>query len=172
MNYTPPVYTIPLKQIDDYTELMRFCRKKNIQFYVYEFVWLQHTLKYGIQHKCGGSGNDYGERVYTQAGHMPGWSKSNLKRSPSTKEDIQEIINKVQLTFNCIFHKDDVVLKIMDYTNAPFELDTPRAELQRIEDDLSDAHEDTFGYRPIGNKTKSVGKKIPLLMTTNLFDWG
>jgi hypothetical protein len=171
MNYIPPTYTIPFSIIDDYTEIMRFCRKNNVELYTYEFKWLDHVLKYGIQYKFGGSGNDYGERVYTQAGHMPGWSKPNLKRSPSTKEDIQQMIAKIELTFNRSFHKDDVVLTIMDYTNAPFELDKPYYELQRIENELVEAHELKTGYRPIGNKNKIVKRKIPLMSSSKLWDW-
>jgi len=171
MNYIPPTYTIPLKGLVDYTDIMRFCRKNDIQIYVYEFSWKTHIVKYGIQHRYGGNGNDYGERLYTQIGHMPGWEKQNLKRSQETKKNIDELINKIESTFNCKFCKDDITVKIMDYTNAPFELDNPRAELQRIEDGLSDLHNSIYGHRPMGNKTIPTNKKIPLLRSTNLWDW-
>jgi hypothetical protein len=170
--YIPAVYTIDFKTINDYTDIMRFCRLRDIQFYVYCFTWKGHVLKYGIQHKFGNGGNDYGERTYTQAGHMPGWSKPNLARAPSTKADIDEMINKIETTFNVTFDKNDVVLTIMDYTLAPFEIDNPRAELQRIEDTLVESHVTTYGYRPIGNKIQTVStKKTPLLRSTGLFDW-
>jgi len=171
MIYTPPTYVIQFNKFDDYTDIMRFCRSNNIQYYVYEFKWLDHVLKYGIQHKCGGNGNDYGERVYTQAGHMPGWEKPNLKRSRATKQDIDEMIEKIQMTFKRTFHKDDVVLTLMDYTGAPFELDKPQYELQRIEDNLVESHELKTGYRPLGNKTKKVGRKIPIISSSKLFSW-
>jgi hypothetical protein len=170
MNFIPPTYTIPLKNFDDYTEIMRFCRSHNIKFMIYEFTWKGIVWKYGIQHKHGGSGNDYGERVYTQIGHIPGWSKPNLKRCPSTKKDIDEVIKKIETTYQCKVSKDDITVIISDYTNAPFELDKPRAELQRIEDRLVEKHEKNYGYRPIGNKTTAVNKKIPLLKTTGLFE--
>jgi hypothetical protein len=170
-DYIPPTYTISLKLINDYTSIMRFCRKQKIKFYVYEIAWKGQTVKYGIQHKHGGNGNDYGERIYTQIGHMPGWTKPNLKRCPSTKKDMDEIIKNIESTFKCKFDKDDIVVTIRDYTNAPFELDTSRRELQRIEDDLSDAHQQKYGYRPFGNKTKPTGKKIPLLKSTGLFEF-
>jgi hypothetical protein len=138
---------------------------------IYEFTWKGIVWKYGIQHKQGGTGNDYGERIYTQIGHIPGWTKPNLKRCPSTKKDIDDVIKKIETTYQCKVTKDDIVVKIMDYTNAPFELDQPRAELQRIEDQLVEYHETTRGYRPIGNKTQPVNKKIPLLKTTGLFEF-
>jgi hypothetical protein len=169
--YIPATYTIDFKIIDDYTDIMRFCRLQDIQIYVYCFTWKGHVLKYGIQHKFG-NGNDYGERVYTQAGHMPGWEKPNLKRAQSTKEAIDEIVKKIETTFNVIFNKNDVVLTIMDYTLAPFEIDNPRAELQRIEDELVESHVTSNGYRPIGNKIQTIAiKKTPLLRSTGLFNW-
>lgn len=171
MNYIPPTYTIPLNRYDDYTEIIRFCRKNDIKIYVYKIEWKDIVIKFGLQHKHGADGNDYGERVYTQVGHMPGWTKPNLKRSPSTKEDVDTIIQKIETIYNCRFNKDDVVLTIMDYTNAPFELDKPYYELQRIEDELVDDHYENYGYRPMGNKTKTVGKKIPLLKSTGLFEF-
>ena len=171
-NYIPATYTMDFKNIDDYTDIMRFCRLQDVQIYVYCFTWKGHVLKYGIQHKFGNGGNDYGERVYTQAGHMPGWSKPNLKRAPSTKADIDDLIFKIETTFNVIFDKNDIVLTIMDYTLAPFEIDNPRAELQRIEDDLVDSHVINHGHRPMGNKIQTVAiKKTPLMRSTGLFDW-
>jgi hypothetical protein len=171
-NYIPATYTMDFKNIDDYTDIMRFCRLQDVQIYVYCFTWKGHVLKYGIQHKFGNGGNDYGERAYTQAGHMPGWSKPNLKRAPSTKADIDDLIFKIETTFNVIFDKNDVVLTIMDYTLAPFEIDNPRAELQRIEDDLVDSHVINHGHRPMGNKIQTVAiKKTPLMRSTGLFDW-
>jgi hypothetical protein len=169
-NYIPPTYTIPLKNWDDYTEVMRFCRTMNIKFMIYCFTWKGIVWKYGIQHKQGGTGNDFGERIYTQIGHIPGWTKPNLKRCPATKRDIDEVINKIQTTYRCEVVKDDIVVEIMDYTNAPFEIDNPRGELQRIEDAMVEAHLKTHGYSPIGNKTKPVKKKTPLWRTTGLFD--
>jgi hypothetical protein len=169
--YIPATYTLDFKKFDDYTDIMRFCRLRDIQIYVYCFKWNNHVLKYGIQHKFGGGGNDYGERVYTQAGHMPGWTKLNLKRCPSTKEAVDEIINKIETTFSVIFNKNDVELTIMDYTLAPFELDTPRSELERIENELVESHTTTHKYRPIGNKVQLITKKTPLLMSTGLFEW-
>jgi hypothetical protein len=169
--YIPATYSLDFKHFDDYTDIMRFCRMRDIQIYVYCFTWKGHVLKYGIQHKFGGGGNDYGERVYTQAGHMPGWSKPNLKRAQSTKDAVDKIINKIQNTFNVIFDKNDVELTIMDYTLAPFELDKHQGELQRIEDELIEAHVTVHGYKPIGNNMQLFAKKTPLLMSTGLFEW-
>jgi len=170
--YIPATYTLDFKNINDYTDIMRFCRSQDIQIYVYCFTWKGYILKYGIQHKFGHGGNDYGERAYTQAGHMPGWEKPNLKRGPSTKADIDEIINKIETTFNVVFDKNDVVLTMMDYTLAPFEIDNPRAELQRIEDELVESHVKNHGHRPIGNKIQTIAiKKTPLMRSTGLFDW-
>lgn len=170
-NYIPATYTLDFKNFNDFTDIMRFCRKNKIEIYVYYFMWKNYVLKYGIQHRFGGTGNDYGERVYTQSGHMPGWSKLGLKRCPTTKAEIDKIIDKVEKTFNVKFDKNDVQLTIMDYTKAPFEIAwDPRAELQRVEDDFIINHQNIHGHAPIGNTAIISNKKTPLLITTGLFE--
>jgi hypothetical protein len=108
----------------------------------------------------------YGDRLYTQIGWMPGWNKPCLQRQPSTGEFVKLMIEKVELTYNTTFHKNDVSLVIEDYTNYPFNNPTNiYAEMQNFEEAAKESYFNTHGHYPIGN-LKQEGIR-PILQLNN-----
>ena len=168
--FEPVSHHLYLKDMNDAAYVQRYCRLKNIYFMVYSIKWKDEILKYGIQHSIGGS--DPGERLYTQVGWMPGWEGGTLKRSRKTGEAIQKLIQHIEQTYKTAFHKDDVTVEIMDYTNYKFfNKDNRYAEMQNFEEHHKNLFYETKKYFPIGNPKQ---EKIRLLPTqfNNLFDYG
>jgi hypothetical protein len=165
--FSPKIHHIHLKDIDDAAYVQRYCRREKIYYTVYIIRWQCEVLKYGIQHRIGS--NQPGERIYTQIGWMPGWSNGTLKRCKSTGEAIQKVIAYVEQKYKMPFHKDNVSVEIMDYTNYPFVNKNIYAEMQNLEEHFKKLHFDCYGHYPIGNPKQEKIRHIPTQYNT-LFD--
>jgi hypothetical protein len=164
MNYTAPTYFISLSNVSDYTEIKRFCKKNDIRYMLYTISWKNHILKYGIQYIW--TPKTYGDRLYTQVGWMPGWDKECLQRQPETGKFIKLMIDKVETTYNIEFHKNDVDIKIEDYTKYTFSNPTNiYAEMQNFEEKAKQHYFNTYGHYPIGNLKQE--KIRPVLQLNN-----
>lgn len=164
-----PVHILDFSQIDDYTEVMRYCRSHGIRYMVYYIFWRCHLVKVGIQYKQG-SGNDCGERLYTQAGWMPGWTKPCLKRAGG--EDTPIMIALAEQRYGGVFDKSDVVVVIEDWTDHPFLVGTADhadryPEMQNAEEYAKRAFFDQFGYWPVGNPKQ---ERIRTVISQNTFE--
>jgi len=144
-----PRIKIHLKDLDDYTKILHIFDHKGIERYVYTIWYKDEVAKHGIKYK---KGHPNGERVYTQAGYIPGWNKPLLKRSKKTGIAVKAMIEKLNPTS---FHKDDVVLEIFDFTNYPFEWPDSDvliyAAMQNAEEQLKLEYYQTHGRYPVGN---------------------
>jgi hypothetical protein len=165
------LHHLDFKLIDDYTEVMRYCRVNGIRYMVYYIFWRSILIKVGIQHKQG-DGTDCGERTYTQAGWMPGWKKPCLMRGRKTGEATQKMIALAEETHGGVFHKDDVVLIIEDWTQYPFRVGTDDnanryPEMQNAEEYAKADFYKKFGHYPVGNPKQ---EPIRSVVSKNLFD--
>ena len=169
--FVPKTYTIDLKSVNNYTNILKLFSQNNIQVYVYTITWKNIIIKYGISHK-NGSTRQLGDRIYTQAGYFPGWDKKCLDRGPKSKAATEAMIAKLEKTYKVTFHKNDVVLTIEDYTDYPFENDdNPYAELQNVEEQKKKEFYNKHQCYPVGNKKQEKIRSVPLFKKTGLFEF-
>lgn len=149
-----PHHYICLRDLDSFTQIKDIFRKLNIQRYIYIFKHKGKIIKIGISHAI----QEPADRVYTQIGHMPGWSRPLLKRSKKTKESIDLIISKIEGGLV----KDDVEIEVIDFTDYDFvNTDNVYAEMQNAEEALKKDHFHQFGYYPIGNIKQEKIRFVP-----------
>lgn len=167
--FEPSIHHFNLTDVNDAAFVQRYCRQHKIYFMVYVIKWRNEVLKYGIQHSV--AGNQPGERLYTQIGWMPGWKNGTLKRSQKTGDAVQRLIDYVNQKHKTSFHKDDVSVEVMDYTNFPF-FDTKNryAEMQNFEEHHKKLFNEKEGYYPIGNPKQEKIRFIPTQFD-NLFEF-
>lgn len=111
---TVPWYEINFKDLKSYIDICDIMRYSKVVKYTYEFRVKDRVLKYGMS-------NDEKshmpvERAYRQAGNLPGWG--HMLTGPSGAE----MINYCRLyedRYQEKVTKDDVTLKIYDFTNLP-----------------------------------------------------
>ena len=129
-----------------------------------------HTLRYL---KFGRSAEGIGERVYRQAGHIPGWN--SMLKGPSGS-DMKEIIANYEKEYpDEKVHKNDVTLCIWDVTNTHNPNMYDKAYNTRLcENSLLDEHEKLFGCLPIGNlkdtRNEMMGGFVHRKIWTDLFE--
>ena len=145
-----PDHLIRLANEQNAANLMTFCKQRNLAKIAYGFLHMSpisNTLRFM---KFGRSGKSIGERVYRQAGHIPGF-RTRLLGSPGsdTKEVILRYEEKYPEETVC---KNDVSLAIWDVTNMynPNAVD-PVYNTRRCENALLDEHVKLFGELPVGN---------------------
>lgn len=158
-------YKIELRSLSDYTEIKWIFKNFNIQRYIYVIRHKDQIAKIGIQHKI----QEWADRIYTQIGHMPGWTKPLLQRSRKTKAAVDAMIAKLSGPF----HKDDVELEIIDFTDyAFFNSLNPYAEMQNAEEELKDQYFKQFGCYPVGNIKQEKIRFVPNKTTfENIFSF-
>jgi hypothetical protein len=140
-----PTITIDLDQCLHASQIKNIMKRLGIKYYCYAFIYKSTIMKYGQSADADWMRGSYGERVYRQSFHIPGWP---TKPSPkSAGNDMAEIIKN----FPGI-GKNDVCVKVWDMTNYKFAVeDDPRFEVTQLEDYLLDTHKKQFGSLPIGN---------------------
>ena len=168
-----PDHILPLSAVHSASHLMTYCKQHNLKKIAYGFIHMSptsHTLRYL---KFGRSSKSTGERVYRQAGHIPGWN--NLLKGPSGS-DMKEIIADYEKEYpdECV-HKDDITLCIWDVTNVPNPNAFDDAYNTRLcENSLLDEHEKLFGCLPVGNpkdtRNEKMGGFVIQQVFSNLFD--
>lgn len=147
-------YKIELKALSDFTQIKSLFKSYNIQRYIYIIRHRDTIIKIGISHKI----QEWADRIYTQIGHMPGWSRPLLQRSKKTKQAIDTMIAKLPGTF----HKDDVEIEVIDFTDYDFfNTSNPYAEMQNAEEELKNQYFEQFGCYPIGNIKQEKIRFVP-----------
>ena len=125
---------INLTELDDYTDIYGIMH--GIERYTYAFVFNGEVIKYGVS---ADNARMYGERLYRQAGHLPGWKKPSLT-GPSGGD--MDYINRYGKSLN----RHGMVIIVTDMTNCT------RAECEDLERYLIDTFINNTGAAPIGNK--------------------
>ena len=164
-----PKHILDLKNISDYTDILKYFSKNNIEIYLYTIKWKGLIIKFGISYK-NGDRRPMGDRIYTQAGYFPGWDKKCLSRGPKSKLATEEIIRELEDKYTTVVHKNDIVIEIDDYTNYMFiNPDNPYAEMQNEEERLKKKFFSQYDRYPIGNKKQEGIRFVTTLESSGLF---
>jgi hypothetical protein len=144
-----PSWRVTLSKLNTASQIKRLMKLKGITDYCYSFIIVTPIgdiiMKYGQSGDNDWQRGSYGERIYRQAFHIPGWP---TQPSPnSAGKDMLDIIQH----FPGI-HKDTVCIQVWDMTNYPFAVASDhRHELTILENQLISAHITSHGTMPIGN---------------------
>jgi hypothetical protein len=134
-----PTITINLNDIWDYTEIPHIMRNHMIAQYDYAFRRADLILKYGLS---ADNSKIYGERIYRQAGNLPGWTK--LLGGPSGS-DMADIAREFKQIYGVELNRKDVSIDVYQMPNA-----SACAEFERKM--ITDHIWTNDGIAPIGNK--------------------
>ena len=165
-------HILNLKDIPDYTNILKYFSKHSIEIYLYTIKWQGSIIKFGISYK-NGSRRPMGDRIYTQAGYFPGWDKKCLSRGPKSKLATEEIIKELENKYSTKVHKNDIIIEIDDYTGYKFiNPDNPYAEMQNEEERLKQDFYKKYDRYPIGNKKQEGIRFVATIESSGLFWFG
>jgi len=122
------------------------------KFYTYGIFYNSVCVKYGMSHDNEWP-ETWGNRIYRQAGGIPGWI--NMLHDTSAK-----ITTDLFYQFLPHAHKNDIIFIVNDYTQdivTDYQKEITTFLLNR-ENELVKEHEKTYGEKPILNKedTKEI----------------
>lgn len=148
-----PDLNIHLKNLNSPADILQLCKRHNIQNYAYAFIFNNPLLHLDEWLKIGRSaGGEIGERIYRQAGNVPGWSSPLQGPSGS---DIKDIINKFEKNYPLTLgmcNIDNISVRIWNVTDVLNEHLTDYAYPSRVcENELLNEYESIHGCLPIGN---------------------
>lgn len=169
---TNPDYVINLKNINAPCEILNFCNYHRIKDYAYDFILLT-TTGHWITMKIGRSvsGNQFGERIYRQAGHLPGFGANTLT-GPSGS-DMLLVVDAVKQAypfaeFDLI--KDNILIRLWDVTNEHNPtMDDDAYCTRMIENTLVDEYEAIHGCLPVGNFKDTRNEKSSPFVSSDTF---
>jgi hypothetical protein len=140
-----PQLDIDLSSLLNAHEIKRIMKDNKIKFYCYLFIYKGIIMKVGMSADNDYLRGSFGERIYRQSFHIPGWPKCASKNSAGN--DMLDVIEN----FPGI-NKNDVCIKVFDLTNIDFAVKSnPKKEVNDFEKALLEWHEKTYGCIPIGN---------------------
>jgi hypothetical protein len=141
-----PKFTICLDQLLHACEIKSIMKNCGVKYYCYIFMCNDETMKIGMSADNDWLRGSYGERIYRQAFHIPGWPSRPAKSTPGFK-DMQKMLPH----FPSI-NKNDVKIIVFDMTGYPFESSyNPSLEVNDLERQLMDGYENQYGFLPVGN---------------------
>jgi hypothetical protein len=162
-----PTLKLELKNFDQPIEIVRWMEELNIQFYVYWFQTVEGiVLKYGESGDC--LSGDFGDRIYRQAGHIPGWSQSEPWLVGSSGEDMKQILKDYEDLYNHKLTKDEIVIYVLPMNRT---VATSVKELcEHFERMLINEHIATHGIPPIGNKDHETNRELRKYLNTKILN--
>lgn len=169
-----PQITLELKQLTKPTELLDWMRALNIKFYTYSFrvngipfiPLCGEVIKYGASGDC--HTGELGERLYRQAGHIPGWTQTEPWLVGSSGEDMCQILDDYNQAYKYNITKNDVVIDVW-----PMNRVSSKDVKVACEDDerrLINEHIATHGIPPIGNKDHETNRAFRKYLNTKILD--
>jgi hypothetical protein len=167
-----PTLNIYLKNLNAPSQILQICKKLYIQNYAYAFVYHDPFTHEDTWLKIGRSaGGEIGERIYRQAGNVPGWTFPLQGPSGS---DIKEIIEDFE-TNNplCLglCNIDHISIKIWDVTNVVNEHLTDHAYPSRVcENELLTEYEEIYGCLPVGNLKDTRNEMMKPYVSKGIWD--
>lgn len=160
-----PVLQLQLKYFDEPVNIIHWMQELNVQFYVY---WFQTTdnivLKYGESGDC--QTGEFGERLYRQAGHIPGWSQSTPWLVGSSGEDMGQILKDFEEVYKRQLFKNDIVINVLPMNKTV--TSSIKEICEHFERVLINEHIATHGLPPIGNKDHKTNRQLRWHLNTNL----
>jgi hypothetical protein len=153
-----PQHIFHLKNLNGYREVSWAIGNLKMTKMIYSFIHLYNdngqltaeVLKYGKAADNEWMSGNWGDRVYRQAGHIPGWSK--MLGAGSGDDMVGILANYTQQTGR-IVHKDDVAILIYDFTNFKFPSQNQFGlYLEKVENYLIENYQAKHqGRKPVGN---------------------
>lgn len=161
-------FTIDCSKLLHASEIKQLMKKFGVKYYCYEFIHNSTTMKIGMSADNDWMRGSYGERIYRQAFHIPGWPSK-----PSTKSAGNDMLDVIK-NFPTI-NKNDILIKVFDMTYYTFQCKyDPSLEVKDLEQDLMDLYEKEYNCLPVGNirDERKVPRKGRVLDETfnNLFE--
>jgi hypothetical protein len=162
-----PTLKLELKNFDQPIEIVRWMEEFRIQFYVYWFQTVEGiVLKYGESGDC--LSGDFGDRIYRQAGHIPGWSQSDPWLVGSSGENMKQILKDYEDLYNHKLIKDEIVIYVLPM-NRTVSANTKQI-CEQTERTLINDHISTHGIPPIGNKDHETNRELRKYLNTKMLD--
>jgi hypothetical protein len=156
-----PQYIIDCSTLTHAREIRQEMREAGVRLYCYAFTHKSEVLKFGEQHKWDPT--TYGERIYRQAWHIPGWPTTPKSSSGSDMLDIIQNVPNI--------NKNDVCIMIWDMTNYPrSSVANPSFEVRTLERQLIKAYIDEHGKKPVGNIKDEKHMDRKTRVKVDLFD--
>jgi hypothetical protein len=144
-----PTYKFQLQHLDKAVQIVHGFKKLGIQNYIYSFKTDTDIIKFGSSAGSRESTEKEappGDRVYRQAGHIPGWKDGTLNSGAGAD------MAKTMARFFPNNVKDDVTLMVYDTTNYEFSLKKCISyDLEYGEYSLILQHKTKNGSSPKGN---------------------
>jgi len=141
-----PTFTIDCSKLKNACEIKGIMKNIGVKYYCYFLIYKSETMKIGMSADNDWLKGSYGERIYRQAFHIPGWPTRPSNTTPGFK-DVQKLME-----FWPTVHKNDVLIKVFDMTGYPFQCEyNPSLEVSDLEKDLLDLYESQNGGLPLGN---------------------
>lgn len=123
-------------------QINKIMSDEGIRIYVYAFVHKTTIMKFGESHTWNPT--TYGERLYRQAWHIPGWPTVTQSRSG---DDMLDIIKH----FPGI-NKADVWIRVWDMTHYPKTMaKDPTYDVKALERQFLKEYKAQHGAIPVGN---------------------
>jgi hypothetical protein len=134
-----PTITIDLNDLWDYTQIPHIMKQHGIEQYDYTFRRGELILKHGLS---ADNSSIYGERIYRQAGHLKGWSKTLDGPSGSDMADIARDFKNI---YGIELNRKDISIDVYQMPNS-----AACAEFERKM--ITDHIWANDGVAPLGNK--------------------
>ena len=138
-----PTFILKLENYLTASVIKRDMKKADVKCYVYAFYHKGVVMKYGVQYES--DSKTYGERIYRQAFHIPGWPTKPSKTTAGN--DMLDIIPH----FPGI-NKNDVTIQVWDMTHFPrANSNDPKFEVNKVERQFIKEYTELYNKKPIGN---------------------
>jgi hypothetical protein len=152
-----PTYSIQLLHLNEAIEITHIMKANNIKKYCYAFEihtkTLHDVVKYGHSADNEWQRGVFGDRLYRQAWHIPGWHQqcSPLMWGHEMRDIIKHYTNA---------DKNSISLTVWDMTNYPVQSTLyPNFELEQLEAHLIDNYQNAHKCMPLGNIRSEKSKK-------------
>jgi hypothetical protein len=151
-------FTINLSALSTPRDICHIMEMLNVKHFTYTFSTKNEIIKEGKASDNEWASGTWGNRIYRQAGGIPGWNSNSLDDSSAKKMNVQ-----MKQHFPAI-SKNDVSITVHDYT---FELENePQYEINRVllndENARVQKHINDVGVPPKLNIQKTRHRKRPM----------
>lgn len=142
-----PIYEIDLEQLSRPVDISAIVKEFGTEKYVYTFSYNGEVIKHGISVD---KNSIPGERIYRQAGHLPGWPKQLAPGSAG--DDMREINDRFFQETGSHLTRKGMKIVIRDLTDV----DSPSVadknfHVKQLERQLLKEHIEDNNKLPIGN---------------------
>jgi hypothetical protein len=160
-----PTVQLKLKYLTRPIGIVDWMRELNIKFYAYSFYTVQgEVLKYGASGDC--HTGEPGERMYRQAGHIPGWDQAQPWLVGSSGDDMLQILNDYTQTYKKSLFKDDVMIDVWPMNMVA--LKNVKKACEEVERELITEHIAKYGMPPIGNKDHQTNRDLRIYLNEKI----